>query len=216
MIIVKYYSINFVRKEDVFLVKDGPIAKAQGIGLGGHYIFLEQHDLIVRAEALDSIKDYLTKKYGLKVEIKTCYKEIEKAGFVVGELIAKPNFKRSDTIGDILKISPKYEDNLGIYANREGGEFITRREMINANAQKVIELMQKNLKLAPVDKVIFIKRIPEGYGVGELHAESGSAITSTGKYVYYWLEFKKEKGYYLDPFIVKEIETLNHVMAGIT
>jgi len=173
--------------------------------VGKHF---ETSSQIIKTKNIDLAKDYIAKKYGPGVKIEKNRKKIKDEGFSIEKFIAEPDFKESSTVGEILKTEPRHSSHVYISARIEQNEYVTKKETIDRNGKKVIELMQKELKLKPKDKIVFIQRIPEGYGVGELHAESGRAITSTGKDVYYWLEFNEEKGHYLDPLDVKKIETL--------
>ena len=85
---------------------------------------------------------------------------------------------------------------------------MTTEEDIGENGKTVVKLLQEGLSLKPQDKIVFMQRIDEGYGTGELHSESGWILTSTDKYAYYWLEYNKERGYYLDPFNVTKVTVI--------
>jgi len=73
--------------------------------------------------------------------------------------------------------------------------------------KKVTECLQKQLKLKKEDKIYFNDMIGENRPAGKLEETSGEAIISGKIYTYFWLEYNKYKGYYLN--YVKPIKIID-------
>lgn len=73
--------------------------------------------------------------------------------------------------------------------------------------KKIIECLQKQLKLNEKDKINFVFIVEENKSAGNLEETSGEAIISNKIYTPFWLKYNEKKGYYLD--YVKPIKIID-------